>query len=39
MMWNISITTGGVSQDVLPARLGRSYLLINPTTEDAWVNF
>lgn len=36
---NKTITTGGVAQDLLPARLGRSRLIINPITEDCWVNF
>lgn len=36
---NETITTGGVAQDLLPERLGRSQLIITPLTEDLWVNF
>lgn len=37
-----TITTGGTSQEVLPAQTGRKFLLIqNPTTasEALWLNF
>lgn len=36
---NITIATGGVSQDALPARLGRSFLQVDPVTEDCWLAF
>jgi hypothetical protein len=36
---NGTITTGGTAQDALPARIGRSFLLINAYDEDLWVNF
>jgi hypothetical protein len=36
---NVAITTGGVAEDILPARLGRSRLIISPITEDLWINF
>lgn len=36
---NLSITLGGTAQDLLPARLGRSRLIIEPITEDCWINF
>lgn len=36
---NLAITTGGVAENILPARLGRSRLIITPITEDLWVNF
>ena len=36
---NNTITAGGVAQDLLPARLGRSRLIIQPITEDCWVRF
>ena len=39
MLRNIVITTGGTAQDALPARLGRSGLIVDPLTEDCWVNF
>jgi hypothetical protein len=39
MIRNLSITAGGVAQDLLPANLGRSRLIIEPITEDCWVNF
>jgi len=36
---NIAIATGGVAQDLLPARLGRGAVIISPISEDCWVNF
>jgi hypothetical protein len=36
---NVAITTGGVAEDILPARLGRSRLIITPLDEDLWINF
>lgn len=36
---NLTITTGGVAENILPARLGRSRLIITPLDEDLWVNF
>ena len=38
-LWNLLITTGGVAQDILPARLGRSQLIITPLDEALWINF
>lgn len=34
---NIDITAGGVAQTLVPARLGRSQLIIEPQDEDCWV--
>lgn len=36
---NFVITLGGTAQTLLPARIGRSRLIIQPTDEDLWVNF
>jgi hypothetical protein len=34
---NIDITLGGTAQQLVPARLGRSQLIIEPQDEDCWV--
>lgn len=36
---NGSLVAGGTAQDALPARLGRSRLIISAQTENMWVNF
>lgn len=36
---NIAIAAGGVAEDILPERLGRTSVVIKPITEDCWVNF
>lgn len=36
---NFSITLGGTAETLLPARLGRSRLIITPVTEDCWIRF
>lgn len=35
---NFTLTTGGVAENALPARLGRSRLIITALDEDGWVN-
>lgn len=34
---NIDITTGGTAQELVPARLGRQSLIIEPQDEGCWV--
>lgn len=34
---NIDIVTGGTAQELVPARLGRSRLIIEPQDEGCWV--
>lgn len=34
---NIDITLGGTVQELVPARIGRSFLLIEPLDEGCWV--
>lgn len=36
---NYAITAGGVAQTMIPERLGRSRLIIEPITEDLWVRW
>lgn len=35
---NIDITLGGTAQQLVPARIGRSRLIIEPQDEGCWVN-
>ena len=35
---NINISSGGTAQELVPARLGRSRLIIEPQDEGCWVN-
>ncbi len=35
---NINIVLGGTVQELVPARLGRSRLIIEPQDEDCWVS-
>jgi hypothetical protein len=35
---NIDITLGGTAQELVPARIGRSALIIMPQDEGCWVN-
>ncbi len=36
---NFTITTGGVAQDLLPERFGRSRIIVEPQDEGLWVQF